>query len=101
MLSPYRNQPNTNNNDVKSYNYKHPNNLNREHEHKRLQLSLNELKIPQMTSSDLAKPETNTEAIAKRTYYKRNENILKTGSVNENIGINDECLDEILQKNNL
>ena len=47
-----------------------------------------------MTSNDLGKPETNTEAIVKRTSNKRNKNILKAGSVHENIEFSNEYLDE-------
>ena len=54
-----------------------------------------------MASNDLARPETNTEAIVKRTSNKGNKILLKPGSVHENIEINDEYLDDILHNNNL
>ena len=40
-----------------------------------------DLKIPQMTSNDLVKADTNTESIIKRTSNKRDKNIPKDGSV--------------------
>ena len=53
------------------------NNSHREHD----------LKRPQLTSIDLVKPDTITETIIKRTSNKKNENILKAGSVHGNIEI--------------
>ena len=47
-----------------------------------------------MTSNHVIKPETNTKAI------KRNKSVLKSGSVHEDIEINDRYLDEIHQNNN-
>ena len=52
-----------------------------------------------MTSYDLAKPGTNTEATVKHTSNQRN--ILKAVSVHENTKINDKHSDENLQRNNL
>ena len=48
-----------------------------------------------MTSNDLAKPNTKTKS------NKRNKNISKSGSVHENVEINEHYLDEILYKNDL
>ena len=48
-----------------------------------------------MTSGDLAKPGTKTK------YNRKNKNILKTGSVQENTKTSDEYLDEIHHKNDL
>ena len=50
-----------------------------------------------MTSNDLVKP----EAIVKNTSDKRNKNILKAGSVHENIENNDKYSDELLHNFNL
>ena len=47
-----------------------------------------------MTSNDLAKPETNTK------FNQRNKNVLKGGSMHENVEITDEYLEEILHNNN-
>ena len=69
MLSPYRIQPNNTNKQTKMVSNTNFNN------NQRLK---HDLKRPQMTSNDLAKPELNT------TSTKRNKNILKTGSVEEN-----------------
>ena len=54
-----------------------------------------------MSSNGLAKPETNTKAIVKRTSNKRSKNNLKAGSVHKNIEINDKYLDEIFHIINL
>ena len=48
-----------------------------------------------MTSNDFVKPATNKKP------NERNKNILKAGSVHENIEINDKYLDEIVHNNNL
>ena len=45
-----------------------------------------------MTSNDLKKTQTKSN--------EKNKNILKAGSVQENIEINEHYLDEILQNNN-
>ena len=45
-----------------------------------------------MTSKDLVKPNIKSN---------RNKNILKAGSVQENIEINDQYLDEVLHNNNM
>ena len=62
---------------------------NNEHEPK---VNSNE---PKRAQNDLAKPDTNAKS------SKRKKINLKTGSVHENIEINDEYLDEILHKNTL
>ena len=54
-----------------------------------------------MTSNDLANPETTTESTVKRTSNKRNKNIPKAGSLQVNVEINDNYLDETLHNNNL
>ena len=54
-----------------------------------------------MTSSDLAKPDKNTESTVKRTSKKRNKNILKAGNLHENFSIKDEILKEILHNINI
>ena len=46
------------------------------------------LERPQLISNDLVKPDTNTESIIKRTSNRKNKNILKAGSLHENIEIN-------------
>ena len=63
MLSPYRILPNSHKRKQKI--------SNREHD----------LDRPQLTSDDLAEPDTNTESIVKRTSNKRNKNSLKGGSI--------------------
>ena len=62
-------------------------------------MNSNDFKRPQMTSNVVAKPETNTKSTVKRASNKRNRNILKAGSMHENIEISDEFLDEILHNN--
>ena len=85
-LSRYRIQTNTSSKRLKkASNTNFDNNSHHEHD----------LKIPQKTSNDLAKLETNTKS------NKKNKNILKGGSVQENIEYNDENLGEILHKNDL
>ena len=91
MRSPYRVQPIlTNKRSKKVSNANLDNNSHRQHDLERLE----------MTSNGLAKPETNTEATAKRTSNKRNKNYLKGGSLHKAIENNDGKLDEILHKNN-
>ena len=86
MLSPYRIQPNNTKKRTKKFpttnfdNYPHRN---------------CDIKRPQMTSNDLAKHETNT------TSNNRNTNVLKAGSVHENIEINEHYSDKILHKKDL
>ena len=86
MLSTYRIQPNiTNKRTQETSNTNLDDNSHREHGLKRIQL----------TSNDLVKPDTNIESIIKRTSKKKNKNILKAGSVKENVEINDKISDEI------
>ena len=92
MLSPYRIQSNiTNKWSKKGLNTNFDKSLSPKHD----------LERPQMTSNDLVTPDTNTEAITKRTSIRRNKNILKAGSVQENVEIYDNYLDGILHKNNI
>ena len=80
MLSPYRIQPDNTNKRTKNLsNTNFDNYPHREPDVKR----------PQMTSNDLAKHETHTK------YNRRYKNVLKVGSMQENIEINDQYLDEI------
>ena len=92
MLSPYRIQPNATNKRSEKVSSTNLNN----NPHREL-----ELKRPQMTSNVVAKPETNTEGTVKRTSNDRNKNIFKGVSLNRDIEINVEFLDEILHNNNL
>ena len=85
MLSHYRIQPNTNIRTKKASNTNFDNNSHREHD----------LKRPQMTANDFAKPETITKP------SRKNKIILKIGCVHRSIEIDDEYLDEILHNNNL
>ena len=69
MLSPYRIQPNiTKKRTKKTYNTNLDNNSYREHS----------LKRPQLTSNDLAKPDTNTKSIIKRTSMKKKQNFSRS-----------------------
>ena len=83
MLSPYRIQSNNINKrrkkakNTNSDNYSKPN-----HDDKRPQMTLKDLKTTQTKSN------------------KKNKNILKAGSVQQNIEINEHFLDEILHNNN-
>ena len=54
-----------------------------------------------MTLNYIAKPDTNTESTVKRISNERNKNVLKCGSVHENIEINEKYLEKILHNNNL
>ena len=83
MFSPYRNQPNNTNKRTKKLSSTNFDN-NSHHE--------SDLKRPQLTSSDLVTPETTV----KRTSNKKKKNILKAGSVHENVEINEHYLDETL-----
>ena len=84
MLSPYRINPNNTINEQKRLkNTNFDNNSSRDHDFER----------PQMTSSDLKTTQTNTKS------NKKNKNVLKAGSMQENIQINDKYLDEILDNN--
>ena len=83
MLSPYRIQSNNFNKRIKkAENTNFDNDSTPSHDDKRLQLTSNDLKTTQ-------------------TKYKRkNKNVLKAGSVEQNIEINEHYLDEILHKKN-
>ena len=92
MLSPERIQSNITDERSKTVsNTNLDNNSYREHD----------LKRPQMTSNDLAEPDTITESIVKRLSNKRNKRNIKGGSIHESIEINDEFLDDIIHNNNL
>ena len=92
MHSPHRIQPNSTNN------YQ-----------KRLQilvpttsyiatLTYKDLKRPQMTSNDLKRPQSTSCENVKSP--KNKKNIVKAGSVHDNVEINKHYLDEILHSNN-
>ena len=86
MLSPYRTQPNnTNKRTKKVSNTSFDNNSHRDLDVKR----------PQMTSIDIKTTQTNTKS------NKRNKNVLKVGSMQGNIEIKDQFLDEILDNNDI
>ena len=83
MLSPYRITPNnTNKRTKKVKNTNFDNDSEPNHDNKR----------PQMTSNDLKTTQTKSN--------RKNKNVLKAGSVQQNIEIKEHYLDEILQKNN-
>ena len=82
MLSPYRVQPNNTNKRTKRDKSTDFNNVS---------LHEPDVKRPQMTSNDLKTTQTKSN--------KKNKNILKAGSVQENIEINEQYLDEILDNN--
>ena len=62
---------------------------NNEQELERTQMTSNDLKIPQLTSTEPTKGNV-------ISFEKKNKNVLKAGSMQENNEINDEYLDEIL-----
>ena len=83
MLSPYKIQSNNINKRIKkARNTNSDNDSQPNHDDKR----------PQMTSNDLKTIQTESN--------KKNKNVLKAGSVQQNIEINERYLDEILQNNN-
>ena len=82
MLLPYRIQPNSTNKRTKKAKNT---NFNNDSHHGL------DVKRPQMTSNDLKSTQTKSN--------KKNKIILKAGSVQENIEINEHYLDEILQNN--
>ena len=83
MLSLYRTNPNNSNKRIKkAKNTNFDNKSHTKHDDGR----------PQMTSNDLILTQTKSK--------KKNKNILKTGSMQENIEINEHYLDETLQNNN-
>ena len=86
MLSPCRIQPNITNKRLKNVSKTNlDNNSHREHD----------LKRPQLTSNDLVKPDIKTKI------NRRNNIVSKSGSVHENIEVNEHYLDETLHKNDL
>ena len=85
MLSPYRINPNNNKKrPKKSLNTDFDNKSQHEVDVKRLQMTSNDLKRPQSTSNKT-----------------KTKNILKGGSVQENVEINEHYLDKILKNNNI
>ena len=83
MLSPYRINPNnTNKRTRKTLNATFDNNSHPD----------SDVKRPRLTSNDL---KTNTKS------NKKNKHVLKAGSVQENIEINEHYLDEFLDNNNI
>ena len=88
MLSPYRIHPNnTNKQRKKTSNTNSNNNLHRDPDFKR----------PQMTSNDLKRPQLTSNENKKKVKTKNN---LKSGFVQDNVGINEHYLDENLQNKN-
>ena len=84
MLSPYRINPNnTNKRSKKVERTDFDNDTQPNHDDKR----------PQMTSNDLKSSQTKSN--------RKNRNVLKAASVQQNIEINEHCLDEILDNNNI
>ena len=84
MLSPYRINPNNTNKRTKKA--KNTNSDNNSH-------ADSDLKRPQMTSNDLKTTQTKSN--------KKKKNVLKAGSVQEKLEINEHYLDEILDNNNI
>ena len=83
MLSPYRIQSNNINKRIKkAKNTNSDNDSQPNHDNKRPQLTANDLKTTQTKSN------------------KKNKTILKAGSVQQNIEINEHYLEEILHNNN-
>ena len=83
MFSPYRVQPNnTNKRTKKGKNTNFDEITSPNNDHKR----------PQMTSNGLERPELTSKT--------KNKNVLKGGSVQDNIEINEHYLDKILDNNN-
>ena len=84
MHSPYRINPNhTNKRAKKALNTNFNNHSHREHDVKRPQMTSNYLKTTQTKSNE------------------KNKNALKAGSMQENVEINDQYLDEILDNNDI
>ena len=83
MLSPYRIKPNKTNKRTK----KVKNTI-----FDKVSQPIHDDKRPQMTSNDLKTSQTKSN--------KKNKNVLKAGSVQQNIEINEHYSDEILQNNN-
>ena len=88
-LSPYRIQPSNNNKRIKNdKNTKFDNNSHCDPGPKKPQMTSNDLKIPQSTSSENGKSPKN-----------KKKNIVKAGSVHDNVEINEHYLNEILHNN--
>ena len=82
MISPYRINPNnTNKRTKKAKNTNFDENISSNNDNKR----------PQLTSNDFKKPQSTSKT--------KSKNVLKGGFVQDNIEINEQYLDEILQKN--
>ena len=84
MLSPYRIQANNTNKQIKKAKNTNSNNDTQPNHND---------KKPQMTSYDLKTSQTKSN--------KKNRNVLKAGSVQQNIEINEHYLDEILDNNDI
>ena len=90
MLSPYRINPNnTNKRTKKTSNTNSNKDLHRDPDGKRPQLTSNDLKRPQLTSNEIVKLSKN-----------KKKNIVKAGSVHDNVEISEHFLDENLHHNN-
>ena len=87
MLSPYRINPNNNHKRTKKLkNTDFDNDSHQEADVKRPQMTSNDLKRPQSTSNENDKSSKN-----------KKKNIVKAGSVHDNVEFNEHYLDEILQ----
>ena len=69
-----------------------PNNVKKQPKKAKIN-DIDDLKRPQTTSNDLKTTQTKSN--------KKNKNVLKAGSVQENIEINEHYLDKILKNNNI
>ena len=82
MISPNRINPNNSNKRIKKVkNTNFDANTSPNHDNKR----------PQMTSNDLKRPQSTSKT--------KSKNVLKGGSMHENVEINEHYLDKVLQKN--
>ena len=86
MLSPYRIQ--SNNNDKRTKKAPNTNFNNDSHREP-------DVERPQMTLNDLKTTQTNTKS------NRKNKTFLKTGSIHENIEINDQYLLDVLDNNDI
>ena len=84
MLSPYRINPNNTNKRTKKAKNRNLDNDSQPND---------DDKRPQMTSNDLKSTQTKSN--------KKNKNVLKAGSVQQNNEINDQYLDETIDNNNI
>ena len=87
MLSPYKIIPNNNHKRTKKVKNT---DFDKDSHHE------TDVKRPQMTSNDLKKPQSKSNENSKKTKTKNN---LKTGSVQENIEIDEHYLDKVLKNN--